>query len=112
MPTSFDGSEAKSVNITPGNIDAATSTHQHTVTLTGDATGTATSYNPNISVTLKNVNDGADANGTVYSAVKVNKKGLAIQGAQVYKYYAAGTTDTIITGDGTLVNGGFAFVEI
>lgn len=111
-PTSFDGSEAKSVNITPGSIGAATSTHQHTVTLTGDATGTATSYNPNISVTLKNVNNGADADGTVYSAVKVNKKGLAIQGAQVYKYYAAGTKDTDISGDVNLVNGGFAFVEI
>lgn len=108
----FNGSTAKSINITPGIIDAATATHQHTVTLTGDATGTATSYNPNISVTLKNVNTGAATDGTVYSAVKVNKKGLAVQGAQVYKYYAAGTKDTDISDDVNLVNGGFAFVEI
>ena len=111
-PISFDGSEAKSVNITPGNIGAATSTHQHMVTLTGDATGEALGYNPSISVTLKNVNNGAATDGTVYSAVKVNKKGLAVQGAQVYKYYPAGTIDTDISSDGNLVNGGFAFVEI
>lgn len=111
-PVTFDGSAAKSINITPGNISAATATHQHTVTLTGDATGTATSYNPSIAVTLKEVNPSAGTTGTVYSAVKVNNKGLAIQGAQVYKYYAAGTKDTDITGDSSLVNGGFAFVEI
>lgn len=127
----FDGSAGKQVNITPSNIGAATSGHTHNITLSGDITsnstsipssgvGTVSTTIANNAVTTAKIKDGAvtaaklgtSAKAGTYSAVLVTAKGLVSSGAQVYKYYAAGTTDTTIAGDTTLVNGGFAFVEI
>lgn len=123
----FDGSAAKNINITPANIGAATSGHTHNITLSGDVTSKSTTISGTVSTTIANnavtttkIKDGAvtaDKLGTsatagTYSAVLVTAKGLVASGAQVYKYYAAGTTDTTIKDDAALVNGGFAFVEI
>lgn len=123
----FDGSAGKQVNITPANIGAATSGHTHNITLSGDVTSKSTTISGTVSTTIANgavtkdkISNGAvtsDKLGTsatagTYSVVQVTAKGLVSSGAQVYKYYAAGTTDTTIAGDTTLVNGGFAFVEI
>lgn len=127
----FDGSAAKTVNVTPTGIGAATSSHTHNVQLSGDITsnstsipssgvGTVSTTIANNAVTTAKIKDGAvtaaklgtSATAGTYSVVQVTAKGLVSSGAQVYKYYAAGTTDTTIAGDTTLVNGGFAFVEI
>lgn len=127
----FDGSVAKKVNVTPTGIGAATSSHTHNVQLSGDITsnstsipssgvGTVSTTIANSAVTTAKIKDGAvtaaklgtSATAGTYSVVQVTAKGLVSSGAQVYKYYAAGTTDTTIAGDTTLVNGGFAFVEI
>lgn len=48
----------------------------------------------------------------IYSAIEVNKQGIAIAGSQVIKYYAWGTTDKFIKEDSNLASGGFALVEI
>ena len=53
---------------------------------------------------------GVDAG--IYSAIEVNKQGIAIAGSQVIKYYAWGTTDKFIKEDTNLASGGFAFVEL
>ena len=123
----FDGSAAKNINITPANIGAATSSHIHSIQLSGDVTAKSSTISGTVSTTIANnavttakIKDGAvtsDKLGTsatagTYSAVYVTAKGLVDSGAQVYKYYAAGTTDTYIKDDHALVNGGFAFVEI
>lgn len=123
----FDGSAAKNINITPANIGAATSGHTHNITLSGDVTSNSSTISGTVKTTIANgavtkdkIGNGAvtsDKLGTsaaagTYSVVQVTAKGLVSSGAQVYKYYAAGTTDTTIKDDATLVNGGFAFVEI
>ena len=122
----FNGSTPKNINITPANIGAATSGHTHNITLSGNVTGTGTipgtisTTIANGAVTKDKISNGAvtsDKLGTsaptgTYSAVHVTAKGLVDSGAQVYKYYASGTTDTYIKDDPTLVSGGFAFVEI
>lgn len=123
----FDGSAAKNINITPANIGAATSGHTHNITLSGDVTSNSSTISGTVKTTIANgavtkdkIGNGAvtsDKLGTsaaagTYSVVQVTAKGLVSNGAQVYKYYAAGTTDTTIKNDAALVNGGFAFVEI
>ena len=47
----------------------------------------------------------------IYSAVRVNAKGIAVAGQQVVLYYAKSSTTNPAT-DINLVNGGFALVEI
>ena len=123
----FDGSAVKNINITPAGIGAATSSHIHSIQLSGDVTAKSSTISGTVSTTIANgavtkdkIKDGAvtsDKLGTsatpgTYSAVLVTAKGLVDSGAQVYKYYAKGKTDAEILADNALVNGGFAFVEI
>ena len=123
----FNGSAVKNINITPAGIGAATSSHIHSIQLSGDVTAKSSTISGTVSTTIANsavtkdkIKDGAvtsDKLGTsatpgTYSAVLVTAKGLVDSGAQVYKYYAKGKTDAEILNDPALVDGGFAFVEI
>ena len=123
----FNGSAVRTVNITPAGIGAATSSHIHSIQLSGDVTAKSSTISGTVSTTIANnavtttkIKDGAvtaaklgtSATAGTYSAVHVTAKGLVDSGAQVYKYYAKGKTDAEILADSALVNGGFAFVEI
>lgn len=91
-------------------------------------TNTYLTANQGIKINSGNKADGTDiktatANGTepilgdsgvgagIYSAVRVNAKGIAIAGQQVVLYYAKSSSTNPAT-DINLVNGGFALVEI